>query len=133
MSPVIVVTAVLCAATASPPNILILFADDLGSGDLQSYGHPTTQTPELDRLAASGIKFTQWYSGFHVCSPSRASMMTGRLPIRVGMAGAKWTGGVLRADAKGGLPHNETTIAEALSGVGYSTLAVRDRGSNSGQ
>ena len=114
------------AGFASPPkpNFLILFADDLGSGDLQVYGHPTTFTPHLDALAAGGIRFTQWYSGFHVCTPSRASMMTGRLPIRLGLAGARWTGGVLNSDAVGGLPENETTIAEALRAVGYATKAI---------
>ena len=106
------------------PNILVLFADDLGSGDLAVYGHPTTSTPNLDALAASGIRFTQWYSGFHVCSPSRGSMMTGRLPVRIGLAGASWTGGVFDADSVGGLPHNETTVAEALSALGYATKAI---------
>ena len=85
----------------SRPNILVIFADDLGMGDLGCYGHPTTSTPNLDALAASGIRFTQWYSGFHVCSPSRASMMTGRLPIRNGCSGAAWYGGVFNADAVG--------------------------------
>lgn len=108
----------------SKPNILILFADDLGFGDLASYGHPTTQTPNLDLLASQGVRFTQWYSGFHVCSPSRASMMTGRIPPRVGIAGAAWTGGVFNSDAVGGLPANETTVAELLSSAGYRTMAV---------
>jgi len=114
------------AGFASPPkpNFLILFADDLGAGDLQVYGHPTTITPNLDKLAAGGVRFTQWYSGFHVCTPSRGSMMTGRLPIRLGLAGAGWEGGVLNSDAVGGLPANETTIAEALKDIGYATKAI---------
>ena len=112
------------AAAVEKPNILILFADDLGYGDLNVYGHPTTSTPRIDQMAAEGIKFTQWYSGFHVCSPSRGTMMTGRLPIRWGGAGPSWTGGVFNADAVGGLPQNETTIAEALKSAGYSTHAV---------
>ena len=106
------------------PNVLILFADDLGYGDLSDYGHPTTSTPNLDSLANKGVKFTQWYSGFHVCSPSRGSMMTGRLPIRTGTAGEAWFGGVFNADAVGGLPTNETTIAKALKTAGYATKAV---------
>ena len=85
----------IAVTTADKPNFLILFADDLGSGDLRVYGHPTTVTPNLDRLAQEGIRFSQWYSGFHVCTPSRAAMMTGRLPIRLGLAGGSWTGGVL--------------------------------------
>ena len=117
----------VCAADSlegSRPNILILFADDLGYGDLSSNGHPTTVTPNIDRLAHSGIRFTQWYSAFHVCSPSRGSMMTGRLPIRTGTSGAQWYGGVFNGDAVGGLPENETTIAEALKDAGYLTKAV---------
>jgi len=106
------------------PNVLILFADDLGYGDLSDYGHPTTSTPNLVSLASKGVRFTQWYSGFHVCSPSRGSMMTGRLPIRTGTAGAAWTGGVFNADAVGGLPTNETTIAKALKTAGYATKAI---------
>ena len=62
----------------SRPNVLIIFADDMGYGDLGTYGHPTNESPNLDALAHDGIKFTQWYSGFHVCSPSRGSMM----PVR---------------------------------------------------
>ncbi len=76
-------------------------------------------SPNLDALAHDGIKFTQWYSGFHVCSPSRGTMMTGRLPIRLGLAGAGPLGGVFRSDAVGCLPANETTVADALGNVGY--------------
>ena len=122
--PFTILLFVTITITTAKPNILILFADDLGSGDLSTYGHPTTSTPNLDALAFSGIKFTQWYSGFHVCSPSRGSMMTGRLPIRLGLAGDKWTGGVFNSDAIGGLPLNETTIAETLRALGYKTKAI---------
>ncbi len=59
----------------SRPNVLIIFADHMGYGDLGTYGHPTNESPNLDALANDGIKFTQCYSGFHVCSPSRGSMM----------------------------------------------------------
>ena len=105
------------------PNFLILFADDMGYGDLSFNGHPTIHTPNLDKLAYEGMRFTQWYSAFHVCSPSRAAMLTGRLPVRSGMAGT-WSGGVLSADAVGGLPLNETTFAEALKDVGYMTKCI---------
>eukprot|EP00943_MAST-04B_sp_MAST-4B-sp1_P004964 g4964.t1 len=108
----------------SKPNVLIFFADDLGYGDLSDYGHPTTSTPNLAKLASKGVKFTQWYSAFHVCSPSRGSMMTGRLPIRTGTAGDAWYGGVFNADAVGGLPTNETTIAKALKTANYATKAI---------
>ena len=67
------------------PNLVILFADDMGYGDLGCYGHPTIRTPNLDRMAGDGMRFTQFYSAAPVCTPSRAALMTGRLPIRSGM------------------------------------------------
>lgn len=109
---------------ATKPNFLILFADDMGYGDISANGHPTILTPNIDRLAREGMMFTQWYSGFHVCSPSRAAMLTGRLPIRSGCAGDHWQGGVFMNNAIGGLPRNETTFAEALKEVGYASKAI---------
>ncbi len=78
-------------ATTEPdrPNIVIIFADDLGYGDLGIYGHPTIRTPALDRMAEEGMKFTQFYSGASVCTPSRAALLTGRLPVRSGMMSNK--------------------------------------------
>eukprot|EP01060_Flectonema_neradi_P029408 TRINITY_DN4064_c0_g1_i1.p1 TRINITY_DN4064_c0_g1~~TRINITY_DN4064_c0_g1_i1.p1 ORF type:complete len:563 (+),score=117.04 TRINITY_DN4064_c0_g1_i1:38-1690(+) len=118
----------LMAASAlglpSQPNFLIMFADDMGYGDPSVAGNPTTTTPNIDSIATEGIRFTQWYSGFHICSPSRAAMVTGRLPIRNGCAGTTPLGGVFRADAVGGLPLNETTFADILSTKGYYTAAV---------
>lgn len=108
--------------TDRPPNIVIVFADDLGYGDLGVYGHPTIQTPNLDRMAAEGMKFTQFYSAASVCTPSRAALLTGRLPVRSGMASDKRR--VLFPDSKLGLPAEEITIAEALKEVGYATGAV---------
>src|ERR1700743_1300032 len=72
---------------ANPPNIVIILADDMGYGDLGCYGHPTIRTPNLDRMAAGGMRFTDFYVAAPVCTPSRAGLMTGRLPIRSGMAG----------------------------------------------
>src|SRR4026209_340728 len=73
------------AAAAEKPNIIIIYADDLGWGDLGCYGHPTTRTPNLDRMAAEGMRFTSFYSAAEVCTPSRAALMTGRYPLRNGM------------------------------------------------
>src|SRR5262245_59125812 len=73
---------------AEKPNIVIILADDLGYGDLGCYGSPTIRTPNLDRMAAEGLRFTDFYSAGEVCSPSRAALLTGRYPIRTGMCGA---------------------------------------------
>lgn len=105
-----------------PPNLVIIFADDLGYGDLGVYGHPTIRTPNLDRMAAEGMKFTQFYSAASVCTPSRAALLTGRLPVRNGMASDNRR--VLFPDSKFGLPAEEITIAEALKERGYATAAI---------
>src|SRR5437870_13480468 len=72
----------LPAFAAKPPNIIIILADDLGYGDLGCYGHPTIRTPNLDRMAAEGMRFTDFYVDAYVCTPSRAALLTVRLPIR---------------------------------------------------
>ena len=67
------------------PNFIIIFCDDMGYGDLGCYGHPTIRTPNIDHMAAEGQKWTDFYVGASVCTPSRAALLTGRLPIRSGM------------------------------------------------
>lgn len=110
------------AAQDLRPNIIVIFADDLGYGDLGLYGHPTIRTPNLDRMAAEGIKLTQFYTAASVCTPSRAGLLTGRLPVRSGMAGDRSR--VLFPNSTGGLPQSEITIAEALKERGYATAAI---------
>ena len=106
------------AGVQGPPNIVLLFADDLGYGDLSSYGHPTIHTPRLDRMAHEGIKLTSFYVASPACSPSRAALLTGRYPIRSGLTH------VLGPDAEHGLPASEVTLAEALKTQGYRTTAI---------
>ena len=109
------------AAQPSSPNIVIILADDLGYGDLGCYGSPTIRTPHLDRMASTGLRFTDFYAAAEVCTPSRAALLTGRYPIRSGMCGSRR---VLFPDSKGGLPPRERTIAEALREKGYATAHI---------
>lgn len=112
----------LSLAVSAAPNIVIIYADDLGYGDLGCYGHPTIRTPHLDRMAAEGVRFTQFYSAAEVCTPSRAALLTGRYPIRNGMCHDQIR--VLRRQSTGGLPHEEITMAEMLKEQGYTTGIV---------
>ncbi|MBI4602964.1 MAG: sulfatase [Planctomycetes bacterium] len=107
---------------ARPPSFVILLADDLGYGDLGCYGHPTIRTPSLDRMAAEGARFTQFYCAAPVCTPSRAALLTGRLPVRSGMCSEKRR--VLFPDSADGLPDDEVTLAEALKTKGYATACI---------
>ena len=104
------------------PNFVIVFCDDLGYGDLACYGHPTIRTPHLDRMASQGQRWTDFYVGASVCTPSRAALMTGRLPIRSGMCSDRRR--VLFPDSAKGLPQSEITLAEALKPQGYATACI---------
>ncbi|MDX2430686.1 MAG: sulfatase-like hydrolase/transferase [Bacteroides sp.] len=93
------------------PNIILCMADDLGWGDVGYNGHPYIQTPSLDEMAESGIRFDRFYSGSSVCSPTRGSCLTGRNPFRYGIPTAN----------KGHLKKEELTLAEVMKELGYST------------
>jgi len=101
------------------PNFIIVFADDLGYGDLACYGHPTIRTPNLDRLANEGIKFTQFYVASPVSTPSRAALLTGAYPKRIGLHKH-----VIFPNYKTGINSDETTIAELLKQKDYKTACI---------
>jgi len=103
------------AARPRPPNILLIVADDLGYGDLGSYGHHTLKTPALDRLAREGLRFTSYYAASPLCSPSRAAMLTGRTPFRTGIESWIPEGTAVQ------LGPRELTLAALLKGRGYET------------
>jgi hypothetical protein len=102
----------------SRPNFIVIFADDLGYGDLGVYGHPNIKTPNLDKMATEGQKWTNFYVASSVCSPSRAALLTGRLPVRTGVTN------VLFPQSENGLPQSENSIAKVLKESGYKTAAV---------
>ena len=109
--------ALLARAQSRPPNIIFIYADDLGYGDLGVYGSKI-RTPNLDRMAGEGVRFTQFYSANPVCSPSRAALLTGRYPTRTGVER------VLFPTDTTGLAANETTIAQMLKPAGYRTMCI---------
>ncbi|MDC1144583.1 sulfatase [Porticoccaceae bacterium] len=106
----------------APPNIVILFTDDMGYGDLSSYGHPSIQTPQLDQLASEGQRWTNFYAASAVCSPSRGALMTGKLPVTSGLYGKHK--GVLFAGDPGAIPEDALTLPEALKQAGYNTAML---------
>lgn len=119
--------AATACATQRPPNIVLILADDLGVFDLGCYGRTEHRTPQLDRLAAQGVRCTSAYAPQAICSPSRAALMTGKCPARLHLtnylpgrpdaASQK----LLQPRIEGQLPLEETTLAELLRGAGYAT------------
>jgi arylsulfatase A len=98
------------------PNLILILCDDLGYGDLGSYGNTTIKTPNLDRLAKEGIRFTDFYCAGAQCTPSRAGMLTGRYPVRFGLT---YT---LMTNAGAGIPNTETLLPQLLQKQGYATM-----------
>lgn len=123
--PLFMAPALQCSSQDRHPSFIIIFVDDLGYGDLGCYGHPTIMTPNIDNMADEGMRFTQFYVGAAVCSPSRAALLTGRLAIRTGVYGTidpvGNRGVVFLQNSIGGLPASEITIAEMLKEKGYAT------------
>ena len=118
------ITTFLCGLSTSSiaaqsPNIVLIFTDDLGYGDLGCYGHPTIDTPHLDQMAAEGQRWTDFYAPAPVCTASRAGLLTGRYPVKTGTASA-----VFFEWSAEGLDPAEVTIAEALKEAGYVTACV---------
>ncbi len=106
------------AQNSQKPNIIIIFNDDLGYQDLGCYGSPNIKTPRVDQLAKEGMRFSDFYSASPVCSASRAALLTGCYPQRVGVAG------VISAGTNQGLAPKHKTLAELMKSVGYATAAV---------
>ena len=114
------------------PNVVIIFTDDQGYQDVGCFGSPLIRTPNLDRMAAEGARFTDFYVAASVCTPSRSALMTGCYPQRINMnvqprlAGGKLRPGgvVLFPNSPGGLHPDEVTLAEILKGRGYATACV---------
>ena len=117
----VVAFAAPVANAADPPNFVLIFADDLGYGDLATYGHPSFETPHLDRMAAEGARFTDFYVPTPYCAPSRATILTGRYPFRHGLVGNPTPDNGVNDY---GLPQSEITIAQALRQEGYATVCI---------
>lgn len=107
------------AIPTAPPNVLVIYTDDQGTLDANCYGSEDLITPNLDRLAATGIRFTQMYAPSCICSASRAGLMTGRFPVRAGVPG-----NVSSQEGVAGMPTSEITMGELFSQVGYRSIHI---------
>ncbi|MBL8221093.1 MAG: sulfatase [Bryobacterales bacterium] len=103
---------------AKPPNIIVLFADDMGYGDMACYGHPTLRTPNFDRMAQEGMRMTSFYAAAPVCTPSRVGLLTGRYPVRAGQPNN------LGPDSVGGLRLSEILLPQLMKQRGYKTMMI---------
>ncbi|XP_016076553.1 PREDICTED: N-acetylgalactosamine-6-sulfatase isoform X3 [Miniopterus natalensis] len=116
----------VASGTPQPPNILLLLMDDMGWGDLGVYGEPSRETPNLDRMAAEGMLFPNFYTANPLCSPSRAALLTGRLPIRNGFytTNAQARNAYTPQEVVGGIPDTELLLPKLLKGAGYVSKIV---------
>ena len=105
------------------PNIIFIYADDMGYGDLGCYGAKAIKTPNIDHMAAEGLRLTSFYSVSPICTPSRAALMTGRYAARMGIDQMQLRNVLFPTD-KTGLPQSETTVARALKDRGYATACI---------
>lgn len=116
----LLLTPCVTLADTTQPNIIFILSDDQGFGDVGIYGGQDIQTPNLDRLARQGTRFTQFYANASVCSPSRAAILTGQVPQHAGVPGnvppPPW--------GQKGLPTEKTTIADLLKTKGYRTAQI---------
>ena len=118
----LIVTIVLISAFAKAqekPNVIIIYTDDQGSIDLNSYGAKDLKTPNIDALVNDGVRFTQFYAS-PICSPSRASLLTGKIPQRAGVPGNAGAS----MQSKSGLKGSEYTMAEMFKDAGYATAHI---------
>ncbi|MEM1097103.1 MAG: sulfatase-like hydrolase/transferase [Bacteroidota bacterium] len=124
---VVLIAFSIAGCTATPdlrpptdqPNVIVIFTDDQGTLDTSAYGSDDLHTPHMDALAERGVRFSQLYAAAPVCSPSRAGLLTGRYPVRAGLAGNAGS-----SMAPGGMPTTEVTIAEMLQAAGYATAHI---------
>uniref|UniRef100_A0A8C3KC40 N-acetylgalactosamine-6-sulfatase n=1 Tax=Calidris pygmaea TaxID=425635 RepID=A0A8C3KC40_9CHAR len=114
------------AAASAPPNILILLMDDMGWGDLGAFGEPSKETPNLDQMASEGMLFLDFYTANPLCSPSRAALLTGRLPVRNGFytTNAHARNAYTPQDIVGGIPDSELLLPELLKKAGYTNKII---------
>ena len=113
-----------CTAATPPKNVVVILVDDLGWIDTGAYGSTFYETPAIDQLASDGMRFTQFYAASGVCSPTRASLMTGKHPARLQITnwiGGEQAGPLLQAEYRRALPLEEVTLGEAFRDAGYTT------------
>ena len=126
----LIVPLIVVAQTVKRPNIVLFYVDDLGWADVGCYGSTFYDTPNIDALAKSGVRFSDAYAACHVCSPSRASLLSGKYPATINLT--DWLPGrrdfpfqkFLNVKINQQLPYEETTIAEALKDIGYKTAII---------